>query len=376
MARTFICTVGTSLVKNGEIDIDKVKNDPIDQINSTAAKRVREAIINRIDNSETDDARKNLSAELKSLMLCHPKLEPDDEIFLLYADNLEGRLCAEGIKQALIEFVGYNQDDPNIILKRIADLQVKSFNDFTRKGIRNLYKEVIAIIKDQGGEYNPNLILNITGGYKAVVPYMTLLGFLYKKKIIYVFEEDRSELITLPLLPLTYDEDLLFRARHFLKRLQGEDILSATEFPKELEIDKARYIPAIIEEEQGLLTLTAFGELLYERLDLDYPADLPTTSLAPKDKPFKMPTDAHHDNEYIEPVVRKMLESRYVEKFLRGEKGNSPEKKGISKVGEDGEVTFNTGNSLGSRFTIKTSGRNPEETRRIAEHLIKKGYLN
>ena len=61
--------------------------------------------------------------------------------------------------------------------------------------------------------------------------------------------------------------------------------------------------------------------------------------------------------------------------YLRGERGNSAEAKGISMIGENGAVTFNIGNELGSRFTIKTTGRNKKETGKIAEILVREEYL-
>jgi CRISPR/Cas system-associated protein Csm6 len=381
MSRTFICSVGTSLLDNAKDrlgGLTRLEGLSADAIEAEPAKKILNQIKkDLIEKADTDDKRRKLAAELKGLLLYRPEITPADEIFLLHDDSLSGRVCAEGLKLALTAFLSYPENSPNIIVQKVDGLQVQRFRDFNRTGIRRLYEVVLKIINDRGGKYNPNIILNITGGYKAVVPYLTLLGMLFRTEIIYIFMDDKSELIRLPVLPLTYREDLFWRAAPFLQRLRADTVVPAHEFPKELEEYRSSYIPAIIEEDQGELILSAFGELLYDRFLQDYPTELPTTNIRPEDKQFKMPSDAHHDNDYIEPIVRRMLQSPYVEAFLRGENGNSNEKKGISQIGENGEITFNVGNKLGSRFTIKTTGGdNQEMTRRIAEHLIKKGYLN
>ncbi|MEI7556911.1 putative CRISPR-associated protein [Candidatus Chlorohelix sp.] len=366
--RTFICTVGTSLVENDGVDsgyVQDLDNASVDA-NPPAANKVKESIRKAIKNADTRDKKLALSAEIKSLLSA--EIAASDEVVLLHSDNKLGQVCAEMLKEILEldKWVGCSVD-----VRRISDLQVQNFERMNKKGIRNLYEVVIGLIKAKGGEYNKNIILNITGGYKVVVPYLTILGMLYNFKIIYIFENS-NELITLPALPIKYDEELLLSAEEFLKKLFADGLLPADTFPKYLEQRRDEYIPAIIIESDGELMLSAFGELLYQRFVQDYPEDLPKCKEKPEEKRL-----AFKDGEDKPPIValaRRLILSPFVCEIVNSIPFHPGEINRIrpNQNFENGLVEIvlpKTDKGLG--MVIRTTGRNPAETKQIADLLAK-----
>jgi hypothetical protein len=67
----------------------------------------------------------------------------------------------------------------------------------------NLINEIYKI----AGGYWGNVIINITGGYKATVPYLTILGQVNKCPIYYIFE-DTDATIKIPYVPIDIKWDI------------------------------------------------------------------------------------------------------------------------------------------------------------------------
>lgn len=59
------------------------------------------------------------------------------------------------------------------------------------------------------------VILNISGGYKSIIPFLTLMGQLYGAGLCYIYE-DSDELISIPQFPVQYDWSLALKYLHFL----------------------------------------------------------------------------------------------------------------------------------------------------------------
>ena len=64
-------------------------------------------------------------------------------------------------------------------------------------GFRELVTTILAYLTDDNLNYHYDLILNPTGGYKGVIPFVTVLGMLYGKRSVYIFEH-AEQLINLP----------------------------------------------------------------------------------------------------------------------------------------------------------------------------------
>ena len=135
-------------------------------------------------------------AEVQTLIAIANKAEYKDqilEVHLLCTDTQLSQLAASIIKDLTI---------PNITFVepvKIDKLQVKNAKDFEDEGFFNLVKEVQSIKGD-----DENVVLNISGGYKALIPPLTLLAQLEKLMMYYIYE-DEGKLIETGALPINFD---------------------------------------------------------------------------------------------------------------------------------------------------------------------------
>ncbi len=88
----------------------------------------------------------------------------------------------------------------------IPGLQIKDKKAFQNNGLVELLNRFYSI----AGNNYANTILNITGGFKALIPYLTILAQVNQVKIQYIFE-DTDTLIEIPFLPLKIDDELFER---------------------------------------------------------------------------------------------------------------------------------------------------------------------
>ena len=75
--------------------------------------------------------------------------------------------------------------------------------------------------------------LNPTGGFKGVVPFITVLGMLFQIKTVYVFEFSKT-LIKLPPLPVSFDLQLYHRATPAIQKLAQDGVIALEEFFKHI----------------------------------------------------------------------------------------------------------------------------------------------
>ena len=148
----------------------------------------------------------NASAEIKSLLKIKDEVKENLSIHLITTDTILSPLAAEIIKEWFEGKEGFEVHFEKEYGKDvIKGLQVRNSKNFEEQGLMNLVERIEEII-----DRPENTIFNITGGYKAVVPFLTFYAQLYKNKIptYYIFEIE-DELIKLPQLPISLDFDLI-----------------------------------------------------------------------------------------------------------------------------------------------------------------------
>ncbi len=118
---------------------------------------------------------------------------------LLTTDSAISWSAAKLIKRFLIEKSGI--DESNIRITRTVGLQVNDFEKYNT-GINNLIEKILEIKK------NSEVILNISGGFKAITPILTIIAQLEGIKLNYIYE-DSDELIEIPAMPLDFDFSLI-----------------------------------------------------------------------------------------------------------------------------------------------------------------------
>ncbi len=253
--RKIICTTGTSIAA------------PVGLINPAGSSpsewtlRIQQRISDtRKDCPDNKLFCEKISAEMHSLMRLPVKA--DDKIFLLHTDTAEGETCTLELKK-LIE----TEFTVECVVCRINKLQVRDAKAFRTEGIQNLFREIDEIC---GGVNPEDVVLNVTGGFKAVVPYITLFGLLRNYCLVYIFEQSK-ELLRLPPVPITYDYECLAQAREAISKLKSAGVMSRRDFekliPAGFDYRDRQWFDVLVEEDDGFIAPSAFAQLLFGELD-------------------------------------------------------------------------------------------------------------
>ena len=266
--KTIITTVGISIFENyfrnnknsvKRSHYEKCKGKPASEWDNLKEriKRLKPSVL------EWAKGNENASAEIKTLLKIQNELEDDLEVFLLCTDTILSKLAGEIIKELF-------NDNQNISVKEepkiIEELQVNNPEKFQTDGMYNLIKKINKIRKEKKEVY-----LNISGGYKTIIPYLTIMGQLYDMPIYYIYET-KEKLIEIPKLPIEFDFSSIednYIAFESLRK-EKENLPTINEFKKDLFKDAENEFKKlkdnkIIQEENGKINLTVFGRLLFDR---------------------------------------------------------------------------------------------------------------
>lgn len=259
-----ITTVGTSIFTNyqkeyKDID-DKIEDLELRSYNEwndweDDIKNIEKIIGKWLDN--------NSSAEIKSLIKIQ-KEQPEDaklNAILLTTDTILSNLAAKIIQK-------YFENSNNILINKdiipIKDLQVENYNKFV-KGRDNLVKEIRSIIKKEFDKEKKarkafeniadNYIFNISGGYKIVIPIITIISQIYGIKTYYIFENS-DDLIENALIPLGFDDFLLEKLYFSIDMLKQQKNYLEKDSGVKNKLKSANFVMA------G--KVTELGELFYD----------------------------------------------------------------------------------------------------------------
>lgn len=208
-----------------------------------------------------------LSAETNSLSRLG--ISQGDEVILLHTQTNSGKEAAEALEKVLRQELRVHVET-----KQVWGLQVSDAQRFRREGIRHLFeilKEKCVAWREKDPD-NRKVLLDATGGFKAVVPYLTLFGLMWRIEVVYIFENSNT-LIRLPPLPLHFNYELLAQGRTALQRLLNAKILPAEEFFREIPglmyEDRAWFEPLIERDEKDYVTLSGLGEMFVQEWVID-----------------------------------------------------------------------------------------------------------
>lgn len=231
--KTIITTVGTSLFTNYK---EKVRKEGRDDL-----------ISNYLDNLEPHDAssyNKFLNTDIAEIKYVLMEVEKDwlekpsssaemqsidkfieenkdnvsaekISVYLLSTDTIQSRLAAEIICKVLNEkYSGMAIFEPEYGKGIIEGLTVepkendKNNPNFFDKGLMNLVERAKQLI-DLAKEEKREVVLNISGGYKGIIPVMTIIGQLEGVPLIYQYEKSNS-LVNIGGLPVNFDMSLVY----------------------------------------------------------------------------------------------------------------------------------------------------------------------
>lgn len=213
MSKLIITTVGASVISNKhklypeefEPNIQELKDSglPLDE-------RIKSAVIDGTVKKLKNNLRNKLSSEYLSAEIASLRvfknneelgISKDDVIALLSTDTEEGKLCAT-INKKVLDEEGWCQNVPDPIV--IEGLRTRKVNDdeniseiFKNAGLNKLKDKVEKLLKSPNFNVTHNYF-NITGGFKAVIPFATIIAFEKGMSLMYLYEESDDLILIEP----------------------------------------------------------------------------------------------------------------------------------------------------------------------------------
>lgn len=183
--------------------------------------------------------------------LARLELSKADVLTLLHSDTPEGRFCTERlqtlyrgtVREVTLEKIGklgYGADHFTAGLKALVDVTIRKVHEARAHGMTPLFCA--------------------TGGFKAEIAFLNLMGALLGIEVVYIHELHR-ELVRLPRLPLAWDADFVARHEAFFRWIDEEPRKSA-EVESWLK-GRPELRPLVEDGDDGCTYLSAAGDLLY-----------------------------------------------------------------------------------------------------------------
>lgn len=141
----------------------------------------------------------NSSAEVKTLFKIKEYEKESLEVYFLCTDSIVSKVAAESIKEALNDVISIKG------IYVIDGLQIYDHTKYDTVGFPNLISKFKELAINNSN--SDKVILNISGGYKAIIPPMVILGQIYDIQLVYIYEQS-EELIYFSSLPIHFDWSL------------------------------------------------------------------------------------------------------------------------------------------------------------------------
>ena len=189
-------------------------------------------------------------------------------MILLATDTADGRCCAEELARVIASELGIAR----VQIERIEGLQVRDAVLLRQTGLANLTRRLIHYLDDPQRRYGGGCVLCPNGGFKGVVPFMTVLGMIYRAPVVYVFEFAET-VISLPPLPIGFATDLFARALPALAWAAQAGVFDIKDFQSRIPqfaVEEAVWFDSFLElasgSEDGVLaSLSPLAMVLAER---------------------------------------------------------------------------------------------------------------
>lgn len=375
--KTYICTCGTSIISKSGINIDRLKHRPIFDMNELDAdiEATRDRVLDSLERLSLPRDINDTSAEIKSLIKMG--VQSDDRVILISSDTIDGKLSAELVK----DFLHYSKvlASSQVEIKTISGLQALDGSNFQKAGLKNLLSYLVEL------EHN-NIILNPTGGYKSVVPYISLIGMLFNKPVQYI-HEDSEDVLTLTNLPVMLNDNIMFKIEDKIRKIEKETAISKEEWQSGIDYHDHR-LDCFVDDIDGSITISGVGFLFWERFKQDYPEDLLRDDRLVIEKFNKLRDQGvgHHGASRLLQLSEKFLQSPYVQS-IPNSCNNQPKakhwitalkseeaKQHLQRSSESICMVTDIRSDAGYSFLLETTARNYDENLRIAEILRRKYF--
>ncbi len=255
MVKTIICSVGTSAARKLGVKPNELLNwvneqnsmeDAVESLFSTFRDLVPEG----------ENLKYPLSAEIHSLVRIG--ITNEDQIVLLSSNTNDGYCCALAVKK----YLEYYWKGISVLVERIPGLQVYDAELFRKTGVVEFVKFILKQVEKYDAS---NIILNPTGGYKALVPYTVLLGMLKGIKCDYIFEQSTT-LLELPPLPLEFKRGQFEAYKPLFEEIDRESSISQEKWENSVDYLERKWFDSLVEISSEGVTLSAIGCLFWEEI--------------------------------------------------------------------------------------------------------------
>jgi hypothetical protein len=150
------------------------------------------------------------SAELTSLYVM--KLRADqDRITLFLSDSFEGVISGLLVQILLSELFSLTP-----AMRIVEGLQVENFDQFFKTGLQRFANAVTNCIESFP---NHTPVLNVTGGFKSLIPYATYVALAHDMELYFSFEEQPEPIV---INPKEWPESMRQKAQPFQQFLRQE----------------------------------------------------------------------------------------------------------------------------------------------------------
>jgi hypothetical protein len=150
----------------------------------------------------------------------------------------------------------------DVQVDRVPGLQVQDAVEFRRRGVVEYCRRCLQAVHDFGADF---VVLNPTGGYKALVPYTVLVGMLKRVPCRYIFEQSEA-LLELPPLPVEFQRGLFEVYRPLFERIERESAVPLAEWERNVPHNERRLLEALVEFEGDSVTLSGVGLLFLDEV--------------------------------------------------------------------------------------------------------------
>ena len=301
-----------------------------------------------------------VSAEMNTLH--RREIGETDRISFLHSDTPEGKYCSERLG-------AYYTNKCREVRQYVLGALSYQDKSFAQSGLKSLISVTIQEIR-YAREQGLTPIFCATGGFKAEIAFLNLLGALLNIEVYYIHELHREEVL-LPRLPLSWDTDYVLQHQDFFEWIKSEPRKSQKVESWLNARPELRPLVANVEiDGESYVDLSAAGELLFEAAKASQPPPAwPQPSINTPEQKFRLSGVEHHRpsgwRSFVDSLCRIPCVS-YVH-YDASVRGGTNVKIIDSEEGVIGVCFGPTGEDLPLR--VETTARGNDQTELIAAHI-------